>query len=81
MPMELATLSASATSTSMTGFAMLGTMAWYGLAGTGVWYGLEAVELAKNGVEDLILEGVEGARIVVQCFWYGVQIFTALVIV
>ena len=80
MPMELATLSASATSTSMTGFAMLGTMAWYGLAGTGVWYGLEAVELAKNGVEDLIIEGVEGARIVVQCFWYGVLIFTALVL-
>ncbi len=65
----------------MTGLTMLGTMTWYGLAGAGVWYGLEAAEVAKNGVEDLIIEGVEGARIVVQCFWYGVLIFTALVVV
>ena len=46
-----------------------------------LWYGLDVIEVAKSGVEELIVEGMEGARIVVQCFWWGVLIFAAMTIV
>jgi hypothetical protein len=60
---------------------MLGSVAWYGVSGTIAWYGLDIIEVTKNGVEELIIEGVEGARIVVQCFWWGALILAAMTIV
>jgi hypothetical protein len=80
MPLELATVSTSTTAASM-GLTMLGSVAWYGVSGTIAWYGLDVIEVAKNGVEELIIEGVEGARIVVQCFWWGALILAAMTIV